>query len=164
MIPDDARVYVIDDDASFVRSVVRLLTSYAIGAEGFTSASEFLDRAPDEGPACALIDLSMPGVNGFEVQEALLRARRELPVVFISGHTDAQSGVDAMRSGAVAFLTKPVDEQRLLAALELAFEAEVERTDRASPDEARAGLIQLVERERVERSGSVESVETGATV
>ena len=68
-----------------------------------------------------------------------------------------------MRSGAVAFLTKPVDEQRLLAALELAFAAEVERTDRASPDGARAGLIQLVEPGAGGSSSSVESVETGAT-
>jgi FixJ family two-component response regulator len=162
MIPD-ARVYVIDDDASFVRSALRLFASCGIRAEGFTSAREFLAHEPGGGPACALVDLRMPGVNGLDLQETLVRAGRTLPVVFISGHTDAQSGVDAMRSGAVAFLTKPVDEQRLLAALELAFAAEVERTDRASPDGARAGLIQLVERERVERSGSVESVETGAT-
>ena len=162
MIPD-AHVYVIDDDASFVRSALRLLTSCGIRAEGFTSAREFLAHEPGGGPACALVDLRMPGVNGLDLQETLVRAGRTLPVVFISGHTDAQSGVDAMRSGAVAFLTKPVDEQRLLAALELAFGAEVERTDRASPDGARAGLIQLVERERVERSGSVESFETGAT-
>jgi FixJ family two-component response regulator len=155
MIPDDARVYVIDDDASFVRSVVRLLTSYAIGAEGFTSASEFLDRAPDEGPACALIDLSMPGVNGFEVQEALLRARRELPVVFISGHTDAQSGVDAMRSGAVAYLVKPVDEQQLLAALALAFAAPEGHTERPGGNGSTAGLRRFVERERVKVSESL---------
>jgi len=139
MIPDDARVYVVDDDASFVKSVVRLLTSYQIRAEGFTSASVFLDRAPDEGPACALVDLRMPGVNGIDVQEALQRERRELPVVFISGHTDAQSGVDAMRSGAVAFLVKPVDEQQLLAALELALatpEGVATRTGRAGTTRA----------------------------
>jgi len=156
MIPG-ARVYVIDDDASFVRSALRLLASCGIRAEGFTSAREFLAHEPSGGPACALVDLRMPGVNGLDLQETLVRAGRTLPVVLISGHTDAQSGVDAMRSGAVAFLTKPVDEQRLLAALELAFAADVEGTDGASQDEASSGLLRLVERERVERSASVET-------
>jgi FixJ family two-component response regulator len=157
MIPDGARVYVIDDDASFVRSVLRLLAAFGIGAEGFTSAREFLAHAPGGGPACALVDLRMPGVNGLDLQETLVRAGRSLPVVFISGHTDAQSGVEAMRSGGVAFLTKPVDEQRLLAALELSFAAEIERADGTSPDGVHAGQFRPVERERVERSPSVET-------
>ncbi len=153
MIPDGARVYVVDDDASFVRSALRLLAACGIRAEGFTSARQFLAHEPGAGPACALVDLRMPGVSGLDLQAALAQARRPLPVVFISGHTDAQSGVEAMQSGAVAFLTKPVDEQRLLAALELAFE--LEQTERARRDEARPGLLRLVDRER-ERSASVE--------
>jgi two-component system response regulator FixJ len=139
MIPDDACVYVVDDDASFVRSALRLLASWGIHAEGFTSALEFLARRPAAGRACALVDLRMPGVNGLDLQEALVAARAALPVVFMSGHTDAQSRVDAMCSGAVDFLTKPVDERRLLAALELALADEAERDDRAPLERARPG-------------------------
>jgi FixJ family two-component response regulator len=149
MIPDGARVYVVDDDASFVRSALRLLGSWGIPAEGFTSASQFLAREPCDGPACALVDLRMPGVSGLDLLEALVQTGRALPIVFMSGHTDAQSRVEAMRSGAVDFLTKPVDEQRLLESLEVAFAAGVEWTDRAPRDEARAGLLRVLESERV---------------
>ncbi|HUL59709.1 MAG TPA: response regulator [Anaeromyxobacteraceae bacterium] len=150
MIPDGARVFVVDDDASFVRSTLRLLASWGIEAEGFTSASEFLAHGPGDGPACALVDLRMPGVNGFDLQEALSRGRRSLPIVFMSGHTDAQPGVDAMLRGAIDFLTKPVGEQRLLAAVERALAADArERAERGRRDEAQARLRRLPERQRV---------------
>lgn len=160
MIPDDARVYVVDDDASFVRSALRLLASWGILAEGFTSALEFLGRDPAAGPACALVDLRMPGVNGLDLQAALVAARAVLPVVFMSGHTDSQSRVDAMCAGAVDFVTKPVDEQRLLAALELAFAVEAELADRAPLEGARPGpgLLRRAEEPRpAERSAMSES-------
>jgi FixJ family two-component response regulator len=146
MIPDGARVYVVDDDASFVRSVLRLLGSWGVTAHGFTSAGQLLACDPSVGLACALVDLRMPGVSGLDLQAALVRGRWALPVVFMSGHTDAQSRVDAMGSGAVDFLTKPVDEQRLLAALELAFAAAVEWTDR---NDSRAGRRGAIDGERV---------------
>lgn len=152
MIPEDARVYVVDDDASFVRSALRLLGSWGIHAEGFTSALDLLAREPAAGPACALVDLRMPGVNGLDLQEALVSARAGLPVVFMSGHTDAQSRVDALRSGAVDFVTKPVDEQRLLAALELAFAVGAELAERGSTGGAPPALLRRVEAAPAERS------------
>jgi len=118
------RVFVVDDDASFVRSALRLLASWGIATEGFTSAAEFLARGLPEDRACALVDLRMPSVNGYDLLEALERAGRSLPLIFMSGHTDAALGAEAIRRGAVDFLTKPVDERLLLAAIERALDAD----------------------------------------
>ena len=123
MIPEGARVYVVDDDVSFVRSALRLLRSWGIAATGFTDAAQLLAAVGGEAPACALVDIRMPGVSGFALQDALSRARVSLPLVFMSGHTDAELGADALRRGAIAFLTKPVDERRLLDAVERGLEA-----------------------------------------
>jgi FixJ family two-component response regulator len=157
MIPAGARVYVVDDDASFVRSALRLLASWEIQAEGFTSALDFLARGPDVGPACALVDLRMPGVNGLDVLEVLVEEGARLPVVLMSGHTDAESRVAALRSGAVDFVTKPVAEERLLAALERAFAEEAEAKDGAARDAGRPDAPpRRPERERFEPGGLAE--------
>jgi FixJ family two-component response regulator len=117
-------VYVVDDDPSFVRSTVRLLASWDLRAEGFTSATTFLERAVGEGPACLLLDVRMPEMSGLEVQRTLHATARRIPVVFVSGHADVQIGVEAMKEGAVDFLPKPVDEERLLDAVRRALAAD----------------------------------------
>jgi FixJ family two-component response regulator len=124
MIPGGARVYVLDDDPSFVRSTVRLLQAWNLAAEGFTSPTTFLAREPGDAPACVLVDLRMPEMSGLAVQRALLATPRKLPVVFLSGHADVQAGVEAMKAGAVDFLRKPVDEQSLLDAVQRALAAD----------------------------------------
>jgi FixJ family two-component response regulator len=116
------RVFVIDDDASVRGSLIRLLRSAGYETEAFDSAQAFLGRAPVAGVACLILDLSMPGVTGSELQERLARTAPELPIIFLSGHAGVPDSVQAMKRGAVDFLTKPVDEEVLLAAIETALE------------------------------------------
>jgi FixJ family two-component response regulator len=149
VIPPDAKVYVLDDDPSFVRATLRLLASWDLRAEGFTSPITFLERALGDGPACLLLDLRMPEVSGLEVQRALRATMRKIPVVFVSGHADVQAGVEAMKGGAVDFLPKPVDEERLLDAIRraLAADASAEAARRRARD-ARESYGRLTASER----------------
>jgi FixJ family two-component response regulator len=143
MSANEARVYVLDDDPSFVRSTVRLLESWGLLSQAFTSPAELLAQDLDRWPACLIIDLRMPGMSGLEVQRALSARRRKLPVIFVSGHADVQSGVAAMKLGAIDFFTKPVDEEQLIAAVDRAIEQDV----RTGVEQRRAGYVRaLLER------------------
>ncbi len=115
------KVFVVDDDRSVRRSLRRLLTNAGYKVEEFASAEEFLNRADGAEPACAVLDLAMPGMNGLALQQELVRTKLPLGLVFLSGHGDIPASVAAMKQGAVDFLTKPVDEQVLLRAIESAF-------------------------------------------
>lgn len=115
-----AKVIVVDDDASVRRSLRRLLTHAGYEVEEFASAEEFLDRAYGIEPACAVLDLAMPGMDGLSLQQELLSNKLALGLVFLSGHGDIPASVAAMKHGAIDFLTKPVDEQVLLQAIETA--------------------------------------------
>jgi FixJ family two-component response regulator len=149
MIPPGAKVYVLDDDAPFVRSTLRLLESWGLSAEGFTSPSTFLARDPGDAPACVLVDLRMPGMSGLEVQRALAATSRKVPVVFVSGHADVKAGVEAMKAGAVDFLPKPVEEHRLLDAVGRALDADAAaQAARVRTREARRSLERLTLPER----------------
>jgi FixJ family two-component response regulator len=148
VIPEGAKVFLIDDDAVFCTSLVRFLRSAGISAEAFVSAEDFLARAAAEGPACALVDLKMPGVDGLELQDALGRLARKLPVVFVSGAGEVADSVKAMRGGAIDFLTKPLDETHLLDALERAFAEDVRQQEEGRRrTDARARLARLTPRE-----------------
>lgn len=114
------KVIVVDDDESVRRSLRRLLTNAGYDVEEFASAEDFLDRAYGEEPACAVLDLAMPGMDGLALQQELVSNKLPLGLVFLSGHGDISSSVAAMKHGAVDFLTKPVDEEVLLPAVELA--------------------------------------------
>jgi FixJ family two-component response regulator len=113
-------VYVVDDDASVRKSVGRLLRTAGLQVEVFASADEFLAHPPSDESACLLLDLKMPGRNGLELQEALVAARKSIPIVFVSGHGDIPASVRAMKGGAVDFLTKPYSVEELLEAVERA--------------------------------------------
>jgi len=113
-------VHVIDDDASWRRSVQRLLAAAGYRVALHESAEAFLASAELDAPACILLDMRMPGLTGLQLQQHLLERRQEIPIVFISGHGDIPSTVLAMKSGAETFLTKPVDTEVLLAAIEQA--------------------------------------------
>ena len=117
MAPPRPVVFVVDDDASVRRSLARLVKTAGYEAEAFASVSEFLARAPFEGPGCLLLDVRMPGRTGLDLQETLRAAERRLSIVFITGHGDVGSSVTAMKGGAVDFLTKPLDEEALLTAI-----------------------------------------------
>ena len=115
-------VYVIDDEASVRRSLKRLLTVAGYRVEAFASAKEFLEHEAGPEVGCLVLDLKMPDVNGLELQQALLAADRCLPIVFISGHGDVPTSVQAMKAGATDFLSKPFDADALIAAIESALE------------------------------------------
>jgi FixJ family two-component response regulator len=129
-------VYVVDDDAGFRRGVCRLLEAAGYDARPHASAGDFLLADPAEGPACVLLDVRMPGPSGLELQEALARRGEAPPIVFLSGHGDIPMSVRALKAGAVDFLTKPVDRQTLLAAVNAALEQDIAR--RAERDEIQA--------------------------
>ena len=110
-------VFVVDDDASVRKGLARLIKTAGYEAEGFASVGEFLARRPYDGPCCLVLDVRMPGLTGLDLQEALRAAGQRLSIVFITGFRDVPVSVKAMKGGAVDFLTKPVDESVLLAAI-----------------------------------------------
>src|SRR5215831_16293155 len=113
-IPPSGMVFVIDDDESVRRSIKRLLKSADYESELFGSASDFLARAPHPGPACVIVDVQMPGLNGIQFQEALIQRRREEQLVFITGYGNIPMCARVMKAGAVDFLPKPFKSQELL--------------------------------------------------
>ena len=115
-----ALVSVVDDDPSVRRSLARLVKGAGYRVEAYASAHEFLSRPPEDGPACLLLDVRMPGLTGLDLQETLAIAAHSTSIVFITGYRDVRASVKAMKAGAVDFLTKPVDDQELLGAIERA--------------------------------------------
>jgi FixJ family two-component response regulator len=110
-------IIVVDDDASFRHSSERLLKSVGFEVQTFSSPEPFLASIRPDAPTCVLLDIRMPGMSGLEVQRWLLQAGRKLPLIFVSGHADIPMSVQAMKYGAVDFLTKPVREPVLLEAI-----------------------------------------------
>jgi len=127
------RVFVVDDDASVRKSLERLLTSVGYRVQTFESAREFLARpqTADGGPQCLILDIRMPGVSGLDLQLSLRSSGATIPIIFSTGFGDVTSSVRAMKIGAVDFLTKPIDEEELLVAVErgLMLDAEMRRVD-----------------------------------
>jgi RNA polymerase sigma factor (sigma-70 family) len=116
----EGTVFVVDDDASTRRALARLIGSVGLTAELFPSAAAFLDRPRTAGPACVVLDLRMPGASGLVLQEQLARSGVELPIVFLTGHADVPTSVQAMKAGAVDLLEKPFRAQELLDAIQRA--------------------------------------------
>ncbi|MFL6798721.1 MAG: response regulator transcription factor [Xanthobacteraceae bacterium] len=111
-------VSIIDDDHEFRDSVGRLLRSVGLHTRQFSSISEFLNAEPTAGPTCLLLDVRMPGGSGLELQRDLVAANRQVPIIFITAHADVPMTVQAMKGGAMEFLTKPFRDQDLLDAVE----------------------------------------------
>jgi len=122
-VTDVRTVFVVDDDHSVRRSLARLLRAAGYQAESFVSAADFLANLQCDGPACALIDVRMPEVSGFDLFQQLQQRCPGLPVIFITGHGDVAMAERATQAGASDFLIKPVDEAVLLAAVEQALAA-----------------------------------------
>ena len=130
-------VHVVDDDDSVRTAVMRVLQAAGYEARGYASAGEFLlERADGDAPGCAVLDVSMPGPSGLDLQKALARREVPVPVVFLTGHGDIPMSVRAMKAGAVDFLTKPVKKEALLAAVTAALARDAET--RAGHDRLRA--------------------------
>jgi FixJ family two-component response regulator len=133
---DAPTVFVVDDDAGVRASIQGLLKSASLRCASFGTAEEFLRNKPPDGPSCLVLDVSLPGVNGLDLQRELTDAGVQIPIIFITGHGDIPMTVRAMKSGAVEFLTKPFLDQDLLDAIHQALDR-----DRA----ARQGQDNLVE-------------------
>jgi len=119
-MPDaNSTVLVIDDDPDLRASVGRLLRSLGQDAHLFASISDFLKSDPPDGPTCLVLDVRLPGQSGLDLQRELAAANRELPIIFITGHGDIPMSVQAMKGGAIEFLTKPFRDQELLDAIQV---------------------------------------------
>jgi len=146
---NDPIVYVVDDDESVCRALARLLRTVGLSVETFSSAKAFLEYTPRDQPACLVLDVRLPGPSGLELQDALSQARRDLPIVFITGHGDVPSTVRAMKGGAVDFLQKPFNDQELLDCVQRAVaRSRQHRVERAERDAVQAYLDTLTPRER----------------
>ncbi len=129
-------IRVVDDDASFRRALGRLLRASGYSVECYASAGEFLARPGPDAPGCVLLDLRMPGVGGLELQEALAKEERALPVVFLTGHGDIPTSVRAMRRGAEDFLTKTATKGEILDAVRRALDRDARTRAAESREEA----------------------------
>jgi FixJ family two-component response regulator len=113
-------IRVVDDDASVLKALGRLLRAAGFAVRTFPSPQVFLNEHDATAPGCVVLDLSMPGLDGLQIQQTLSRLGDGCPIVFITGHGDIASSVSAMKAGAVDFLTKPFDASRLLDAVRAA--------------------------------------------
>jgi len=111
-------VFIIDDDPSVRRGLTRLVRAAGMKAESFASASDFLASGKQEKPGCIVLDVRMPDMTGPELQKELGKVGSSMPIIFLSGHADIPTAAEAMKKGAVDFLTKPVDRDQLLGAIE----------------------------------------------
>ena len=129
-------VFVVDDDVSVRESLELLLRHEGFRCELFQSAQEFLSRPRARGPCCLILDVELPGLNGLDLQKRIAD-RMEMPIIFITGYGDVPRTVQAMKAGAVEFLTKPFDEEALLGAVRHA----IERSEASLRDEAEVRVL-----------------------
>jgi FixJ family two-component response regulator len=142
-------VRVVDDDASVLKSIGRLLRAAGFAVRTFPSSDEFLQQHDAAAPGCVVLDLSMPGLNGLQLQQALARFESPCPVIFITGNGDVPASVQAMKAGAVDFLLKPFDQAQLLDAVRAAIELDrCSRAERAERSSLGAQVAALTPRER----------------
>ena len=114
----DSPIFVVDDDASVREALGSLIRSAGLRVESFASAHEFLARPRAEGPSCLVLDVQLPGLSGLDLQQELAKAEVQLPIIFLTGHGDIPMSVRAIKAGALEFLTKPVDDEALLEAIQ----------------------------------------------
>jgi len=148
---DDYRptVFIVDDDPAVRESMTMLMASAGLPARAYPSAADFLDAYAVGAPGCLVLDVRMPGMSGTELQERLDQVGADVPIVFLTAYADIPVAVDAVRAGAVDFLTKPVDAERLLDRVRDALRLDLSRREhRVEEDRARRRLDALTPRER----------------
>lgn len=146
---EDAVVFVVEDDPSVRRSTERLVRSAGLEVQSFGSAREFLDAPRRDVPACLVLDVRLPDLNGLDLQQQLARAGIPLPIIFMTGHGDIPMTVRAMKAGAVEFLTKPFKTRDLLSAIRSALDqARTAHRARQSAGSLRTRYDSLTPRER----------------
>jgi len=142
-------VLVIDDDASMREAIRRLLHAIGLTVRTFGSAREFLGTRLPDIPACVVLDVRLPDLSGLDLQREMVERGIHVPVIFITGHGDIQMSVQAMKAGAVEFLTKPFRDQELIDAVRSGIHRDREgRKERTELAALREGLSQLTQRER----------------
>jgi FixJ family two-component response regulator len=142
-------VFIVDDDLSVRESLELLICSEGWQAESFESAQEFLDRPRALVPSCLVLDVSLPGLNGLELQKRVVAERTDMPIIFITGHGDVPMTVQAMKAGAVEFLTKPFSNDVLLTAIRNALDrSRAALTGEAQLKALRDCYVSLTPRER----------------
>jgi FixJ family two-component response regulator len=127
MADANSTVLIVDDDPALRESVGRLLRSLGLEARLFASIPDFLASDPPDGPACLVLDVRLPGKSGLDLQRELAAANREVPIIFITGHGDIPMTVQAMKGGAIEFLTKPFRDQEFLDAVQLGLSRDRDR-------------------------------------
>jgi FixJ family two-component response regulator len=143
-----ATVFIVDDDPAVLKSLSRLLRAARLKVAVFATPREFLERHDPHAPGCLVLDVAMPGLNGLELQAALGAKGSAIPIIFLTGHGDIPTSVRAMKGGALDFLTKPVNDGDLLAAVQLAIERDrVARKAQAELDDILERLATLTPRE-----------------
>ncbi len=149
MNPTLPTVFIVDDEPAVLKSLSRLMRSARLAASTFSSPQEFLDRHDPQVPGCLILDMAMPGLDGLQLQQALIAKGSEIPIIFLTGRGDIPMSVRAMKRGAVDFLTKPVDDEDLLEAIRDAIEKDrVNRPAIAERNAIRQRLATLTPRER----------------
>ena len=142
-------VFVVDDDASMRDAISRLLNAVGLTVQTFASAREFLNRRLPDVPGCVVLDVRLPGLSGLDLQREMVERGIHIPVVFITGHGDIPMSVQAMKAGAVEFLTKPFRDQDLLDAVRSGIQLDRKaREERAELAELRDCVRQLTQREQ----------------
>jgi FixJ family two-component response regulator len=142
-------VFIIDDDPLYRRSSERLVRSVGFSVQSFESASHFLSSRRPNVPSCLILDVRMPGLSGLDLQRQLADAGVHIPIIFVTGHGDIPMSVQAMKAGAVEFLTKPFRDQALLDAIQQAIESDrVARQQHARNADLRGRYELLNPRER----------------
>jgi FixJ family two-component response regulator len=142
-------VYLVDDDVAMLKALSRLLRTHGWHVLTFGSAEAFLESRDGRAPACLVLDVSLPGLDGIELQRRLVETRQTMPIVFLTGQGDIPTSVQAMKAGASNFLTKPVNAETLSAAIRLAMdEARAALSSRMETTELRQRLAGLTVRER----------------
>ena len=149
MTKADAIVFVVDDDEGMRQSLKNLIGSVGLRVEAFASAQEFLRSKLTDVPGCLVLDVRLPGLSGLDLQKRMAEAGIEIPIIFITGHGDIPMTVQAMKAGAVEFLTKPFRDQDLLDAIQQALQHDRKtREQRAEIEKLRSRLDSLTPRER----------------
>lgn len=149
MMTPSPTVFIVDDDSAVLKSLARLLRSARLNVMAFGSPQEFLERHDPRAPGCLVLDLAMPGLNGLELQAALTVKGSAIPIIFLTGHGNIPTSVQAMKRGALDFLTKPVNDDDLLKAVQVAIEKDrIARIARAELEDIQARLDSLTPRER----------------
>jgi len=144
-----ARVAIVDDDSSVRKAIARLLRSAELDIQLCASAQEYLEQYDPNVPGCLILDVNMPGIGGLELQDLLTERSVIAPIIFLSGQATVHDSVQALKHGAVEFLTKPVDEDELLKAVFSAIEQDKQnRSIRAEQDRIKKTVDMLTPREK----------------